>query len=140
VDRQRAGESEQVKWTISELSQELDISTRTIRYYEELGLILPERSDRGNRLYSRRDRARLRLILRGKRFGFSLEEIREMIELFGEDRTGRAQLLRTIEYGNRKLAEIDGKISELTLLREDILAYKQSFEQKLLEEKEGANR
>lgn len=140
MDRQRAGESEQVKWTISELSQELDISTRTIRYYEELGLILPERSDRGNRLYSRRDRARLRLILRGKRFGFSLEEIREMIELFGEDRTGRAQLLRTIEYGNRKLAEIDGKISELTLLREDILAYKQSFEQKLLEEKEGANR
>jgi DNA-binding transcriptional MerR regulator len=126
----------QETWSISDLAQELDISTRTIRYYEELGLILPERTDRGNRQYSRRDRTRLRLILRGKRFGFSLDEIREMIELFGEDRTGRRQLLRTIEYGNHKLAEIDEKIKELTQLREDILVYKRGFEQKLLEVKE----
>lgn len=137
-DGERANEQE--TWSISDLAQELDISTRTIRYYEELGLILPQRTDRGSRLYSRRDRARLRLILRGKRFGFSLDEIREMIELFGEDRTGRAQLLRTIEYGNQKLKEIDEKIIELTQLREDILVYKQSFEEKLLEEKEEANR
>lgn len=126
----------QETWSISDLAQELDISTRSIRYYEELGLILPERTDRGNRQYSRRDRTRLRLILRGKRFGFSLDEIREMIELFGEDRTGRRQLLRTIEYGNRKLAEIDEKIKELTQLREDILVYKRGFEQKLLEVRE----
>ena len=59
---------------------------------------------------------------------------REMIELFAEDRTGRLQLLRTIEYGNQKLTEIDDKINELRHLREDILVYKQSFEQKLLEE------
>lgn len=57
-----------------------------------------------------------------------------MIELFGEDRSGRAQLLRAIEYGNQKLAEIDEKIRELGQLREDILAYKRGFEQKLLEE------
>lgn len=140
MDKSGAEPGNQDMWTISELSQELDVSTRTIRYYEELGLIRPMRSDRGNRLYSRRDRARLRLILRGKRFGFSLEEIREMIELFGEDRSGRAQLQRTVEYGNQKLAEIEEKISELTLLKEEILAYKQSFEQKLRKEQEGANR
>jgi DNA-binding transcriptional MerR regulator len=129
--------SKQEKWlTISDLAQELDVSTRTIRYYEELGLIQPERTGRGNRLYTRRDRARLRLILRGKRFGFSLEEIKEMIELFQEDRTGRKQLERTIEYGNQKLKEIDEKIDELINLREEILVYKQKFEQKLRETKE----
>ncbi len=129
--------SKQEKWlTISDLAQELDVSTRTIRYYEELGLIQPVRTGRGNRLYSRRDRARLRLILRGKRFGFTLDEIREMIELFQEDRTGRKQLERTIAYGNQKLKEIDEKINELINLREEILVYQQKFEQKLQETKE----
>lgn len=123
-------------WSISELAVELDISTRTIRYYEELGLIRPERTEKGIRYYSRRDRARLRLILRGKRFGFSLEQIREMIELFHEDRSGRKQLQRTIEYGNQKLKEIDEQISELTELREEILTYKQKFEQRWQEEDE----
>ncbi|MFS0555131.1 MerR family transcriptional regulator [Brevibacillus sp. 179-C9.3 HS] len=127
-------------WSISDLAQQLDISTRTIRYYEELGLIVPSRTEKGTRHYGRKDRARLRLILRGKRFGFSLDQIREMIELFGCDRTGRAQLLRTIEYGNQKLAEIDEKIMELRQLRKDILVYKQKFEQKLLEENEEEKR
>lgn len=132
----REGIQKEEAWTISDLAQQLDISTRTIRYYEELGLIIPSRTEKGARHYSRKDRARLRLILRGKRFGFSLDQIREMIELFATDRTGRAQLMRTIEYGNQKLAEIDEKIMELRQLREDILVYKQTFEQKLLEEKE----
>lgn len=136
----REGIQEEESWTISDLAQQLDVSTRTIRYYEELGLIFPSRTEKGSRHYNRKDRARLRLILRGKRFGFSLDQIREMIELFDEDRTGRAQLLRTIEYGNQKLAEIDEKIMELRQLREDILVYKQNFEQKLLEENEEEKR
>ncbi|WP_139488211.1 MerR family transcriptional regulator [Brevibacillus dissolubilis] len=116
--------------TISDLAAELDISTRTIRYYEELGLLRPVRSEKGNRLYTRSDRARLKLILRGKRFGFSLDEIKEMIELFHEDRTGRKQLERTISYGNQKLQEIDERIQELKLLREEILQFKEKFEQR----------
>lgn len=136
----REGIQKEESWTISDLAQQLDVSTRTIRYYEELGLIFPSRTEKGSRHYNRNDRARLRLILRGKRFGFSLDQIREMIELFDEDRTGRAQLLRTIEYGNQKLAEIDEKIMELRQLREDILVYKQNFEQKLLEENEEEKR
>jgi hypothetical protein len=59
-----------------------------------------------------------------------------MIELFQEDRTGRKQLERTIEYGNQKLKEIDEKIDELINLREEILVYKQRFEQKLRETRE----
>ncbi|GAB6932752.1 MerR family transcriptional regulator [Calditerricola satsumensis] len=96
-------------YTISDLAQEFDISTRTIRYYEEVGLLSPIRTPGGIRRYSRRDRARLKLILRGKRFGFSLEEIREMLDLFDADRTGRKQLQKALEEwqkrGNaRKLA------------------------------------
>ncbi|TKI56647.1 MerR family DNA-binding transcriptional regulator [Brevibacillus antibioticus] len=136
----REGIQKEESWTISDLAQQLDVSTRTIRYYEELGLIFPSRTEKGSRHYKRKDRARLRLILRGKRFGFSLDQIREMFELFDEDRTGRVQLLRTIEYGNQKLAEIDEKIMELRQLREDILVYKQNFEQKLLEENEEEKR
>lgn len=119
-------------FTISELSRELDISTRTIRYYEEIGLILPQRSGKGTRYYTRGDRARLKLILRGKRFGFSLHEIKEMITLFDEDRTGRKQLRRTIQYGEEKIRELDARIEDLRRLREEIQDLKTRFEEKLV--------
>ncbi|MDP2091646.1 MAG: MerR family transcriptional regulator, partial [Pseudohongiella sp.] len=64
-------------YTISELAKEFDITTRAIRFYESEGLLNPDRDGR-NRLYSQRDHTRLKLILRGKRLGFALEEIREM--------------------------------------------------------------
>ncbi len=118
-------------FTISELAQELDISTRTIRYYEEIGLIQPQRSGKGTRYYTRSDRARLKLILRGKRFGFSLHEIKEMITLFDEDRTGRKQLERTIQYGEEKIRELNARIDELVQLRDEIQEYKSRFEEKL---------
>ncbi|EGK11112.1 MerR family DNA-binding transcriptional regulator [Kroppenstedtia eburnea] len=129
-------------FTISELSRELDISTRTIRYYEEIGLILPQRSGKGTRYYDRGDRARLKLILRGKRLGFSLHEIKEMITLFDEDRTGRKQLQRTLQYGEEKIRELDARIDELSRLREEIQDFKARFEEKLasLEAGEDANK
>lgn len=115
-------------FTISELAREFEISTRTIRYYEETGLIEPlQRREGGQRLYNRKARARLRLILRGKRFGFSLAEIKEMIELYDADPTEKEQLRRTIEYGDRKLKEIDEKIAELKLLKEDILKLREAL-------------
>jgi DNA-binding transcriptional MerR regulator len=109
-------------YTISELAGELQISTRTIRYYEELGLLSPGRTAAGNqRFYSRRDRARLKLILRGKKFGFFLAEIKEMIDLYEVDPTQEEQLKRTLRYGEEKLKEIEGKMEELSLLKEDLL-------------------
>ncbi len=60
------------RYTISELAKEFEISTRTIRYYEEIGLLNPERTKGNQRIFSRKDRAKLKLILRGKRLGFSL--------------------------------------------------------------------
>ncbi len=81
-------------FTIAQLATEFGITHRAIRFYEDKGLIAPGR--RGNRrVYSPRDRVRLRLILRGKRLGFSLEDIREIIDLYDSDRgeAGQLQLL-----------------------------------------------
>jgi DNA-binding transcriptional MerR regulator len=123
-------------YTISQFSQEFDISTRTIRYYEERGLITPIRTETGQRIYTKKDRAVLKLILRGKRFGFSLEEIQEMIELFDKDRTGKKQLEKTIEYGEQKLKEVNEKISDLMQLKHDMEAILQDFKQRLKELKD----
>jgi DNA-binding transcriptional MerR regulator len=72
-------------YSISDLARELDITTRAIRFYEEQGLLVPERRGQ-ERIYSARDKVTLKLILRGKRIGFSLAECRELIELY--DPTG----------------------------------------------------
>jgi DNA-binding transcriptional MerR regulator len=119
--------------TISQLAQEFDISTRTIRYYEERGLIAPIRTESGQRLYTKKERAKLKLILRGKRFGFSLEEIHEMISLFDQDRTGRKQLERTIEYGRQKIKEVNERIDDLMQLKEEMEAMLVDFEKRLRE-------
>jgi DNA-binding transcriptional MerR regulator len=81
-------------WTIGQVAEEFAITHRTVRHYEELNLISPER--RGTaRIYRRRERTRLNLILRGKRLGFPLEEIRTIIDLYDEP-TGQASQLRYV--------------------------------------------
>ncbi|WP_107851722.1 MerR family transcriptional regulator [Oceanimonas marisflavi] len=83
--------NKEVTYTISELADEFDITPRTLRHYEELGLITPKR--KGNsRIYSHKDRIRLTLILRGKRLGFSLAEMRELFELYDAEHSTRPQL------------------------------------------------
>lgn len=119
------------QYMISQLADEFDISTRTIRYYEEMGLIHPTRTDGGQRIYSKKDRTVLRLILRGKRFGFSLEEIKEMISIFDLDRTGRKQLEVTIDFGKSKVSEVNAKIDDMVELRNEMLNLIQEFEERL---------
>ncbi len=125
-------------YTISELAQELEISTRTIRFYEEKGLISPRRSPGNQRQYSRRDRARLKLILRGKRFGYSLEQIAEMIGMAEVDLDEAEQIRRSLAYGQEKLQEINQRIEELRLLEQDILAVRQRLFDRLAQ-LEGRN-
>jgi DNA-binding transcriptional MerR regulator len=99
-------------WTIREIAEEFDVTHRTVRHYEELGLITPER--RGTqRVYHRRDRTRLNLILRGKRLGFPLEEIRTIVDLFDAPRGRRAQL----EY---VLGQIDERRTDLEQRLRDV--------------------
>lgn len=107
-------------FTISQLARELDISTRAIRFYEEKGLILPRRTPGNQRAYSKRDRARLKLILRGKRFGYSLHEIAEMIGLTDVDMEEREQIQKSLAYGDKKLSEIHERISELQELAAEL--------------------
>lgn len=83
-------------FTIADLAREFEITTRTIRFYEDRGLIAPIREGQ-RRIYRPRDRVRLQLILRGKRLGFSLEEIREMIDLYDVDRSEVAQLRHVLD-------------------------------------------
>jgi len=78
-------------YTISELAREFDITTRTIRFYEDEGLLQPRRNGR-QRIYARRDYIRLKLILRGKRLGLSLSEISDIIELYDSDQGETGQL------------------------------------------------
>ncbi len=99
-------------WTIAQVAEEFGVTHRTVRHYEELGLIAPER--RGTvRVYHRRDRTRLALILRGKRLGFPLEEIRTIINLYDAPRGRRSQL----EY---VLGQIDERRCDLEQRRRDL--------------------
>lgn len=100
------------RYTISELAQEFGITTRAIRYYEDQGLLSPGR-DGLNRVFSNRDRVRLKLALRGKRLGFSLSEIRELFELYDVSRDERREL-------EAFLAKLDRRRMMLEQQREDI--------------------
>ncbi len=95
-------------WSVGELADELSITTRTLRFYESEGLITPER--RGSaRLYHLRDHARMRLILRGKRFGMSLAEIREIVDMYdGAASSERRQLEKLLS----RLVEIEADLKE----------------------------
>ncbi|MFE8701460.1 MerR family DNA-binding transcriptional regulator [Cytobacillus sp. FJAT-54145] len=120
-----------VNYSISDLAKEFNVSTRTIRYYEELGLLVPERTESGRRTYSKKEYTRLKLIFRGKRYGFHLDEIKEMIELFDKDRSGKVQLEKTIEFGKEKIKEVNERIEELLLLKEEMEELLNEFEKKL---------
>ena len=92
----RKGDPVQEQFSISELSQEFDVTTRAIRFYEDEGLLEPQRQGR-QRVYSSRDRVRLKLILRGKRLGFSLSEIGEIIDMYDSEPGEVGQLQYFIE-------------------------------------------
>ncbi|WP_232223813.1 MerR family transcriptional regulator [Desulforegula conservatrix] len=119
--------------TISELAHEFDVSTRSIRFYEEKGMISPGRTNGNQRFYTKRDRARLRLILRGKRFGYTLEEIAEIIGMTDVDYNEAEQLRKALKFGDRRLAEIRERISELQHLEHDLMALHEHMDSRLKE-------
>lgn len=106
-------------YSIRQLSKEFDVTARALRFYEDKGLISPERKGQ-TRLYSARDRARLQLILRGKRLGFSLVEIHEILDLYTPKDHGASQMKATlvkyrkqIETLKRQREDIDAAISDM---------------------------
>ena len=93
-------------WTVTELARELGVTARTIRFYEDRGLILPRRAGT-TRVYAPRDRARLILILRGKRLGFSLREVKEYLDLYDADPTHASQLRWLLDGVRARIALLD---------------------------------
>lgn len=116
-------------FTIGELAAAFGLSPRAIRFYEDQGLLAPERAGT-QRIYSKRDRARLQLILRGKRLGFSLADIREFLDLYDADGTKRQQMAMTLERTRARIADLEQQLEDITVtlaeLRDmegDILSY-----------------
>ncbi|WKB53173.1 MerR family transcriptional regulator [Eleftheria terrae] len=112
---------------VTELCREFGISARAIRFYEDKGLLRPQRVN-GTRVYSPRDRVRLKLILRGKAIGSSLAEIKQYLDLYGDHGEGRVRQLQfTLERTDAAIAEleqkrahIDATLAELRLINESV--------------------
>ncbi len=105
--------TEERSWTVGELADELGVTTRTLRFYEAEGLISPSRAG-GTRTYNARDRTRLRLILRGKRFGMTLAEIREIVDMYDGAASSERRQLSTL------LAQLDRIQLDLRARRHDL--------------------
>jgi DNA-binding transcriptional MerR regulator len=99
-------------YSIAELAREFGITARTIRFYEDEGLIKPRRQGL-TRLYAAHDRVRLSWILRGKRLGFSLAEIKELLDLYHVDRTGMQQLRELLRRSRLHIADLERKRRDL---------------------------
>ena len=125
-------ETERAEFSISELAQEFDITPRAIRFYEDQGLLAPRREGQ-KRIYTPRDRTRLKLTLRGKRLGLSLSEIRGLIDMYEPGRDERPQL-------ERFLAVLEAHRASLLQQRTDIeaqLSELQAFEKKVRKQLKG---
>lgn len=105
--------------TIREMCDAFDVTPRTLRFYEAKELLFPER--RGTRrLFTRRDRARLKLIQKGKRFGFSLEEIRQTLDLYDPDQQNLPQMQKAFELGKKRLADFEERRREIDEIIDDL--------------------
>ncbi|MFP1643970.1 MerR family transcriptional regulator [Pontitalea aquivivens] len=98
--------------TIREMCDAFQVTPRTLRFYEAKELLFPIREGQ-RRLFTRRDRARLKLILRGKRFGFSLEDIRQLLDMYAMGGQQKAQLARTLDVARERLAAMQRQRDEL---------------------------
>jgi DNA-binding transcriptional MerR regulator len=98
--------------TIREMCETYDVTPRTLRFYEAKELLSPIRIGT-RRLFTKTDRARLTLILRGKRFGFSLEDIRQLLGMYDRNGSNAAQMQRTLELGQDRLTQMEQQRAEL---------------------------
>ncbi len=126
-------------WTIAQISAEFGVTHRTVRHYEELGLISPER--RGTqRVYHRRDRTRLALILRGKRLGFPLEEIRTIVDMYDDIPGEAGQLRYVLQQVDDRRADLEQRRRDLELLFEELDEFERRCREDLAHMESGLQR
>lgn len=128
--------ADRTEWTIAELAGEFGITTRTIRFYEAEGMIEPERQGQ-QRIYRQRDRVRLKLILRGKRLGFTLAEIREIIDLYDREPGEAGQLEHFLEKIAERRAELEQKRRDIALTLKELGEVEASCRRRLSELGDG---
>jgi DNA-binding transcriptional MerR regulator len=117
-----AAPNPQTTYTISDLAREFDLTTRAIRFYEDMGLRTPERSGPAgrNRVYSNRDRTRLKLTLRAKRLGLSLTEAKDIIDMYDSPRDTGPQLRKFLTILAQHRAQLEEQLAELQANLEEV--------------------
>lgn len=119
-----------VTYSIGELAKEFDITTRSIRFYEDEGLLSPRRQGQ-QRIYTNKDRVRLKLILRGKRLGFSLAETRRLFELYDADNSSAAQLEKVLELVSEKKHSLKQQMEDINVLLTELSGLEQRCQDEL---------
>lgn len=107
--------------TIRQMCDAFDVTPRTLRFYESKELLSPIREG-SRRLFTKSDRARLKLILRGKRFGFSLEDIRQVLDLYERDGSNATQAIRTYDLAKERLIQMEAQRAELDVAIKELKA------------------
>ncbi len=128
----------EITYSISELAHEFDVTPRTIRYYEDEGLLTPLREGQ-TRIYSHRDKIRLKLTLRGKRLGFSLAEIRELFDMYDTDKSSKTQLHSMIQLIDEKRDALRQQLEDIQMVMAELEAAEQRCVNSLNSLKTGAD-
>jgi len=127
-------EKDDKTYSISELAKEFDITTRSIRFYEDQGLLTPLRQGQ-TRIYSKRDRVRLKLILRGKRLGFSLSETGQLFELYDADKSSVTQLTTMLKLIEQKKNELHQQMDDIKVVLMELVTVEKRCRETLVEAK-----
>jgi len=122
-------------YTISDLAKEFALTTRAIRFYEDEGLLAPRRSGR-SRIYGERERVRIKLILRGKRLGLSLSEIRELLDLYEATKSERPQLIKFLQVLAARRAMLKQQQEDIQIVLAEIDALERQCRKRL---RQGGN-
>lgn len=109
-------------YSIGDLAREFELTTRAIRFYEDCGLITPQRVGR-NRLYSARDRARLKLTLRGKRLGLTLAEVKELLDMYESPRDTEPQLRKYLQVLGEHRQQLERQAADLQATLDEVRAH-----------------
>lgn len=120
-------------YSISDLAREFDLTTRAIRFYEDMGLLSPQRTGAGgrNRVYSARDRTRLKLTLRGKRLGLSLSEAKALIDMYDSPKDTGPQLEKFLQVLGKHRQALEAQLAELSANVEEVKAHENEARQLL---------
>ncbi|MFN5508406.1 MAG: MerR family transcriptional regulator [Burkholderiales bacterium] len=130
------------QFSISDLAKEFDLTTRAIRFYEDMGLLEPERSGPGgrNRVYSSRDRTRLKLTLRAKRLGLSLVEAKELIDMYDSPRDTGPQLKKFMVVLAEHRQQLESQLADLHATLEEVKTHEKDARNLLARSEKGVGK